>query len=161
LGSLLGSNEIVRPNGATPCVPTTAAHATCTLDSAGNYVALVTDHAGSGTGSYAFSVQPLDAPVGCPAVLYGGAPGAGTIGSAGQLACHTFSGTAGERVRVHVVARSGTLKQTAELVRPNGTTVCGSTANLTCSLNATGTYTVLVFDGLGTGTGGYAVAIQR
>jgi hypothetical protein len=47
-----------------------------------------------------------------------------------------------------------------ELVRPNGTTVPGA-ACVPCSLDSSGTYTILVGDGAGTATGDYALAVQR
>jgi hypothetical protein len=47
-----------------------------------------------------------------------------------------------------------------ELVRPNGTTVSTS-ACMPCSLDSPGIYTILVDDSVGTGTGTYALALQR
>src|SRR5438552_17693325 len=78
--------------------------------------------------------------------------------------CFSYSGTAGDRTRVRVVKTSGaSFFPTQEVVRPNGTTVCGPTsaADQTCGLDTTGIHKIIVRDSAGTNTGGYAIAIQR
>jgi len=55
--------------------------------------------------------------------------------------CYSFSGTAGDRLRVRLVETSGSLFLTQEVVRPNGTTVCFATGatDQTCPLDTTDT----------------------
>ncbi len=105
-------------------------------------------------------VQRLNNPVGCAPLNFGAAPTARTIAAAGEIDCFTFSGAAGDRVQERPIATSGTLAVAGELVRPNGTTVSSATC-MPCSLDSPGTYTILVGDSAGTGTGNYALAIQR
>src|SRR5207245_6493859 len=52
---------------------------------------------------------------------------------------------------------TGTLAPSAEVLRPNGTTISFCSP---CSLAATGTYAVLVED-FGAGSGDYALTLQR
>src|SRR6266480_1335741 len=78
--------------------------------------------------------------------------------------CFSFSGTAGDRIRVRVVQASGaTFFPSQELVPPSGTTLCGPTTatDQTCALNKTGSHKIIVRDSAGTNTGGYVIAIQR
>ena len=59
----------------------------------------------------------------------------------------TFVGQAGERIRVRVVETSGTLTAFTQLLRPDGTLLCSTTAtNLDCTLDQSGTHTILVSD---------------
>ena len=105
--------------------------------------------------------EPL-APTACPSNLTFGATIDCSINSAGEVDSFTFSGTTGSRIRVAVAETSGSLSAYVEILRPNGTTLCETIlGKLTCPLNATGTYTVLVYDFGGSGTGAYGLHIQR
>jgi hypothetical protein len=154
--------EIVRPNGTTLCsgLGSSSPDLTCRLDTTGNTRLLIDDTSGRLTGAYTVVIQRLNNPVGCTPLFFGDAPTAGTIAAAGEIECFTFTAAAGDRVEERAVMTSGTLAIAGELVRPNGTTV-SSAACLPCSLDSPGTYTILVDDSAGTGTGDYALAIQR
>src|SRR5207248_9966366 len=99
-----------------------------------------------------------------PALAFGAAPAAGAIAAAAQFDCYSFSGAAGDRIRVHVVG-SGSLVQHGEIVRPNGTTLCSglnaTTEDLTCRLDTAGTTRILGDDTSGTLTGGDRIVVQR
>src|SRR5437879_4670357 len=72
-----------------------------------------------------------------------------------------FSATAGDRIRVRAVSTSVTLVPLATLVRPSGNVRCAAGAQFTCTLLDTGTGAIFVDDQTGTGTGGFALAVQR
>ena len=75
--------------------------------------------------------------------------------------CYSFAGTAGDQLRLRLLKTSGLLSPTQEVVRPNGTTLCGpSGGDLTCRLSKTGTFVILVEDSAGTNTGIYAIAVR-
>jgi hypothetical protein len=97
----------------------------------------------------------------CTSISYAAAPTSGSIGQPAETDCFTFSGTAGERVRRWVVRTSGTLLPYHEVLRPDGTTLCGPTTSReqTCMLDTDGTHTVLVRDSSGTGTGSYRLSL--
>ena len=161
-GSLVKHGEIVRPNGTSQCsgLGSTSSDLTCRLDTTGNTRLLIDDTTGKLTGGYTVALQRLNNPAGCVPLTFGAAPSTGTIAAAGEVDCFTFTGAAGDRVQERPVATSGTLAVAGELVRPNGTTV-STAACLPCSLDSPGTYTILVADSAGTGTGNYALAVQR
>ena len=105
----------------------------------------------------------MNGPTGCTTLTFGAAPTVGSISSAAEMDCFTFSGSAGDRVRIRMVKTSGTgFSPTQEEMRPNGTTKCTPTGALdvTCALDYTGTHTILIEDSAGTNTGGYVVSVQ-
>jgi hypothetical protein len=94
---------------------------------------------------------------------YGAAPAAGTITAAGDAGCYRFTGAAGDRVRVRLVRTAGALDPVVTVTQPGGSRVCGPAPSddTTCTLSATGLHSIVVGDAAGTGTGAYAIAIQR
>src|SRR5262245_50809625 len=86
---------------------------------------------------------------------YGASPITSTIGGAGEVGCYRFTGAAGQRVRVRAVETSGTL--VADLF-VTGADCVPARHGLTCTLTAGGVHSVTVG---GTGTGDYAVSVQR
>jgi hypothetical protein len=160
-GSLFATRELVRPNGTTVCAPNGSSDLTCPLDTTGTHTILIEDSAGTNTGGYAITIQRLNSPVGCTALTVGGTATAGSIPVAAQMNCYTFSGTAGQSVDAHLVQSSGTLFPSQELLRPNGTTICGpSSSDLICTLDTTGVYTIIVEDQSGTNTGTYSIRVS-
>src|SRR5262249_23079163 len=118
---------------------------------------------GNRTGNYAIAIQRLNSPNNCVALGFGAAPLAGTIGTATEMDCYSFSGTAGDRIQVHVT-KSGALVPHGEVVRPNGTTLCtglDGASDLTCKLDTTGTTRLLIDDDSGRLTGSYTLVAQR
>jgi hypothetical protein len=161
-GTLFPLQEVIRPNGTTICSPSGAAQVTCLLDTTGAHTILVEDEAGTNTGAFSIAVQRLNSPVGCTALTVGGSASAGSISAAGQMNCYTFSATAGQSVDAHLVHTSGGLVPSQEVLRPNGTTACGPTTavDLTCTLDTTGAYTIVVEDQSGTNTGAYTIKVS-
>ena len=110
--------------------------------------------------AHAISIQRLNDPVSCgPALTWGGAAVAGTLTAAGDSACHRFTAAAGDRIRVNPQSATAGVNPATEVVRPDGTSLCGiNSGPLTCTAGVGGTYTLLVRDPL---PGGYGVSIQR
>src|SRR5262249_35579663 len=105
-GSLNAEEEMLRPDGTTlPCSPTSAIDLTCTLENTGFNGILVYDSNETNTGNYTVAVQRLNNPpaASCPAITFGAAPTSTSIGAAGEIDCDSFSGVAGDRIRVRVV----------------------------------------------------------
>jgi hypothetical protein len=135
---------------------------TCTSDAAGNMTFFVRDSSDLYTGGYSIAVQNLNSPSGCGSLTVGGSTASGSLTAAAQIDCYTFTGTAGEHVDANVTRTSGTFTTWQEIVRPNGTTLCGPTtaADNTCTLDGAGTYTVIVGDYYATNTGNYTVKVS-
>jgi hypothetical protein len=164
-GTLQASNEVAQTDGTLVCGHTLALEVTCAVDAAGQHRIIVSDNSfGNKTGNYAIAIQRLNAPNNCIAITFGAAPTASTIGVAAEMDCYTVSGTAGDRIRLHVTS-SGALVKHGEIVRPEGTTLCSglgsSSSDLTCRLDATGNTRLLIDDTTGKLTGGYTLAVQR
>ena len=81
----------------------------------------------------------------------------------GTIDCYTFMGNNGDHVRVRVVGTDGTFVPYTQIIKPNGTTLCGPSTDIeqTCRLTTTGQHRVMIRDQNGTGTGAYTVYIQR
>ena len=86
-----------------------------------------------------------------------------SIDVAGELDVFTFSGVAGDQVRVRVIETSGDLSPGQELLRPDGTTLCNPTPSdeQTCLLDSNGTHTILIKDWSGTNSGNYNLVLRR
>jgi hypothetical protein len=154
-------SDIRRPDGSTLCA-SAASPQVCVVDSAGTHTVLVRDVNGTGTGSYALSVQRLNSPVGCTPLAYGGAPVAGATAAAADVDCFSFAGAAGERAQVTIGRVSGGLTPFTTIVRPDGTPVCSGTASpQICFLDTAGPHAVIFRDANGVATGQYALSLQR
>ena len=75
----------------------------------------------------------------------------GSIDSLGDVNIYTFEGTSGDAVRFSMNMTSGTLDPLFDVFRPDGTLLCdtqttGILAQVDCTLDATGTHTILVGD---------------
>jgi hypothetical protein len=141
------------------CATTTQNESTCVLDATGVQSLSVADAAGTKTGSYAISLQRLNDPVGCGQALSYGGNAFASLTAAGDSECHRFTAAAGDRVRVNWQATAAGLNPAVELVKPDGTSLCGITGGpLTCTATVAGTYTLLVRDPL---PGGYGISLQR
>jgi hypothetical protein len=120
---------------------------------------LAMDHYGSGTGAYGLSGQRLNDPGSAAAMIFGQAQ-RGTVAALGQLAAHTWNGTAGDAVTLRMVRISGSLVYPQmELYDTDGVLVNETTgysdARLDAVLPKNGRYTLIAYDHYGTGTGGY------
>jgi hypothetical protein len=99
----------------------------------------------------------------CPPAIQYGETLECTIDSAGEVDTLTFSGLAGDSVRVRAIGTSGTLVAEPAVLGPDGSALCTNKAlsELTCKLTASGEHAVRVQARSRTGTGRYAVHLQR
>jgi hypothetical protein len=109
--------------------------------------------------------SPATTPASCSDVNpigIGAAATDGSITSAGQADCYTFSAKAGERVIVRVVVTGGSLVPETEIDNPKAATVCGPSTQFeqNCRLLLAGVSTILIRDQSGTSTGTYTVYAQ-
>jgi hypothetical protein len=106
--------------------------------------------------------QQLTSPQHCTALTVGGAGRSAKVAKAGDVACLTFAGTSGETVTVTLTKLAGSLSPLIDDFRPTGTLVCaGPGDSVQCALDATGTWTTLVFDESATdkGTGSFTATL--
>ena len=134
----------------------------CTLPVTGTYTVWANDYGGTGEGEYYLYMQRANNP-GSPVSMNFGDTLAGTILTPAQNDTYTFSGTANDRVLVRLTAAS---YAQILIYNPDGTILCSSDGNtsrqdVTCTLPATGTYTILAGAGDGLGTGAYHIFLQR
>jgi hypothetical protein len=100
----------------------------------------------------------------CSPIAFATTSVAGTILAPDETDCWRFDANARDRVRIRVTKTGGgAFNPRIELLRPTGTTLCGPTgfAELTCTLDLTGTHTILIRDAAGTNPGDYRIAIER
>ena len=158
-------HEVVRPDGTTVCFPNGNTESTCLLDANGEHRVLVKDDDGVQGGGYRIVLEKFPGPTGCDTVTVGGPVETGQVNLAGALACLTFSGSAGDETSFSATSTGGTWNPITDVVRTDGSTLCGPTFSdvFTCTLTTNGTHTVILRDGAGTGaaTGSYALALDE
>jgi len=161
-GNLVASSEIDGTKGSAICGPATAVDQTCAIKNNGTQTIAVQDAGGTGTGGYTVSVQSLKKPVGCSTLALGSPSNSGSITVPGRADCYTVKVGKGIRLITRVVATSGAITPTVEVLNANGNTLCGPDATLeqNCRLIIAGTFTVLVRDSNGPATGGYSLYAQ-
>ncbi|HXW33123.1 MAG TPA: hypothetical protein VEJ87_00980, partial [Acidimicrobiales bacterium] len=69
---------------------------------------------------------------------------AGDIDTSTTTACFTFGASAGDVVRVNVRATSTGFNPFTDIFSPEGISVCAGSGDLSCALDATGTWTAQV-----------------
>jgi hypothetical protein len=163
--------ELYSPTGARLTSSANAAGLTLTsfnLAATGTYTVVVRDNFGSGTGGYGLTVASIGTgiaqdPGGDAGPTTSGTTRTGSLG-VGDIDLFTINGTAGGTLMAtaaETVAGSP-LTPTLELYSPTGARLTSSAnaSGLTLTsfnLAATGTYTVVVRDNFGSGTGGYGL----
>ena len=162
-GSLAVKASITRPNGSTLCGPTTDDEFNCQLDGTGTYRLVIQDNNGTNTGSYSFSTQRLNDPVGCGTIGFGSPATTGSIDLINEFDCYTFEASTNDILRLKVIETGGTLYLTQEIVDPDGITECTENyyGEYNCTLNKTGTFMLLLRDSDGSNTGSYSIYLQR
>jgi hypothetical protein len=133
-----------------------------TLPTTGTYTIRL-DPYGVSTGSVTLTLYNVPADV-SGAVTVGGPAASITIGTPGQNAAVTFSGTASQQVTVRITSNT-IASVTVTLLKPDGSQLTStwssaSSFNLTTqTLPSTGTYTIVI-DPAGTNTGSVNVAVS-
>ena len=155
--------EVVRPDGTTVCPLSGAADTTCLLDQSGPTRVLVQDSSGTATGDYRVVIERFPNPTGCTAADLGKRVTV-KADDPGVAPCLTFSGKAGDVIRVRDVVTSGSWNPLTDVVRPDGSVVCqgGFSDEYSCQLTTSGKHTLVLADGTGTGaaTGHADVVVQ-
>ena len=137
------------------------------LDQTGTYNVLIGDPYLDNTGTYNLYIQRLNSPGHSSPLNFGGIA-TKTISINSELNTTTFSGNAGDRIRLRARSSWQTWVR-IWLYAPNGTLVTQSSgmtegsyyADISTALDQTGTYTVLIGDQYLDNTGTYNLYIQR
>ena len=136
----------------------------CSLATSGTQTLVEYSESGQAKGSFVLYLQRMNGPKHCSSATVGGAKVSGSVPSAGDVACFDFSGKSGTTVTATLTSLTGTLAPLIDFFGPAGTSECASPADsVTCGLNSTGTWTVLVDDNSasGTGTGSFKFAVTK
>ncbi len=134
----------------------------CSFSSSGTQTLLLYSESGTDTGTFRLYAQVMTAPQHCVALTVGGSAQRGSVSPAGDVACFTFAGSNGDTDVATLTGVSGTLSPEIDFFRPAGTSACASPGTtVACSLDATGTWTILIYDGPGTGTGTFSIAVTK
>jgi hypothetical protein len=142
------------------------AEMTVTLPASGTYSILVSDgFNGTFTGGYNLFLQRLNNPSGAVSISFGQAK-PGTISLAPEMDIFTFEANENDTVIIGISKTSGDIWPEIRLYDPNvnllRTESHPSYAEMTVTLPASGTYSILVSDGFnGTFTGGYEISLQK
>ena len=122
--STLAPEVAIEQNARRTCPPDPQTPATCRLRRTGTHTIFVTDTAGTGAGDYAVSIQRLNDPVGCATLSVAGPATAGAIAGTGETDCYRVAGYPGDLLRVRLIATSGALDPSVEVVAPDGARLC-------------------------------------
>jgi hypothetical protein len=134
----------------------------CPLPASGDQTLLLSSDSTSDTGTFRIYAQQMTGPKHCTALAVGGAAKDGSVAKAGDVACFTFAGTSGDTDVATLTGLKGTLSPEIDFFEPSGTSACASSGtSVTCSIGATGSWTVLVYDSSGSGTGSFAIAVTK
>ncbi len=161
--------SILKPDGSALIAPTYFGTAggfldTATLPVGGTYTILI-DPESSSLGSATLTLYDVPADV-SGTITAGGSSVTSTIGTPGQNASYTFSGSANQRVSLKL-ASSTIVAGTARLLRPDGSTLAsaGFSSNGggfldTQTLSSAGTYTIQI-DPTGANTGSVTLTLYN
>jgi len=153
----LATNHWVQGNPAIPCpVPADPAAVYTHTDGAGNFPATLSTAPVGTSSSYRAVLDTT-----CNLIGFGGIA-SGTISAAGESACYSFAGAAGNAIRVSAVRTAGSLVPAQDVRRPDGSVLCGpASGSVDCTLDASGLHTIVVRDAGGTATGDYTMTLVR
>ncbi len=160
--------RVYSPDGVKLCEnngPNMTEIASCTLPADGVYTILTSDAYGTGSGDYAVHLQRLNNPGNSQSIAFGQTVATSVIYMA-EMDAYTFTAIAGDKVLVRMSNNITALWSEVRVYSPDGIKLCENNGpNLTeiasCTLPADGAYTILTSDSSGTGSGGYAVHLQR
>ena len=161
-GTLVPSAQLFTPKGTPLCAAATTVDSTCGVANKGTQTLAIKDASGTNTGGYTVSVQILQKPLGCTPLKFGSPSNSGSISVPGTADCYTFKAGNAARLLTRIVATSGPISPTVEVVNGNGTSVCGPDATLeqSCRLITAGPETIFVRDSAGPNPGAYTLYAQ-
>lgn len=151
---------LTAPDGSKPCGISEFGALDCPLSETGTQSLVLWSSLETPTGSFHISDQRLTAPAHCPTLVQGGASMASSIATAGQMRCFKFSGTTSEHVTVTLTGLTGTFQPLIDMFRPSGTSAAANPGtSVSFTLDVTGTWTVLIWDNNGPGTGNFTITL--
>ena len=157
--------RLYRPDGTLLCsawhVYSGLAETACTLDVSGTFTLLAGDHFGSATGTYGLHVQRLNNPGDTTSLEFGDTV-TNTITLPSEMFAYTFTGIENDVVDMRMIGTSSEIR----LYRPDGTLLCSywasyGLAETACTLDVSGTFTILAGDHFGFATDTYELHVQR
>jgi hypothetical protein len=151
------SMELLAADGSQVCFVETGFF-TCTLTKTGTQAVLAYYQA-TQTGKFSMYVQRMTKPSKCSPLKFAAAPLTRKIASTGAIDCFTYSGPTGALVTVDPVVVSGTLLPETDIFSPAGVSTCATPGELSeCAISSAGTWTTLIWDNPGTGTGTFTIS---
>jgi hypothetical protein len=168
-GNLNARWTVYGPSGGIECSgPNNSGLEGCGLRAFGQYALVVTAAFGEETGSFYVAPRRLNQPVGCSSVgslSFAATPIAGSISTAGQTDCYTLTGASSEDVVTVSSSSSGNSGASPQwtMVDGNGTRLCETglgSADVRCQLSGSGPWSLVTYDGAGTGTFSYNLAVR-
>jgi hypothetical protein len=151
------SMELDAADGSQVCFVETGFF-TCTLTKTGTQTVLAYYQAAQ-TGKFSMYLQRMTKPSKCSALKFAAAPLTKKLASTGAIDCFTYSGPTGALVTVDPVVVSGTLEPETDIFSPAGVSTCATPGELhDCAIGSPGTWTTLIWDNSGTGTGTFTLS---
>ena len=137
----------------------------CDIEASSTHAIFVSDGGADETGDYDLWIQSLSNPLGCVPVTFGDFV-SGTLESPAEMDCYSFSGTAGDTVRLQISRTSGNFDPTLEVFK-DGIPLAGCSGTTTvtsltfdCDIATSTTHTIFASDGGGDETGDYDLWTQ-
>jgi hypothetical protein len=159
--------RVYRPSGTLLCSSSSdhATDANCVLDASGSYTIVAMNNRNAVGGDYGLYAQRINAPVGTTSIAFGDNT-SGTL-SLAAVEDFAFSGSQGDVIYVRMADAGGTaLNKKVQVYRPDGSLLCPSISQVkdefvNCTLDTTGTFTLLAMDSGGWLTGPFSLYVQR
>ena len=159
--------KVYKPDGTLLCEAddNRVAEGLCLLTASGTHTVLFMDQGGP-TAPYNVFIQRVSAPLAVTTVAYGSNTNSAL--AAGEVETFGFAGASGDRVYLRMGPHQVALIHPRFIVfRPDGTSLCsgsaaglGSKSHVDCLLDATGDYTVITFEIMGSASGPYSMFVQ-
>ena len=141
-------------DGSEPCLLNEGGEQECPLTVGGTDTLLLYSSSAAALGNFRMYVQQMTAPLHCTSLVVGGTGKAAKVTKAGSVACLTFPVVAPETVTATLSGLTGTLQPLIDVFAPTGTSTCANPGvTVSCTLSATGSWTVLVYDNSSAGDG--------
>ncbi len=164
-GALQPSIEVFDPDGNARCG--NFSQTDCNLDVPGAHTVVISDRfGGSNTGDYSLHVQLLTDPAGCSplsSTAFDAGPIDGSISAAAEQDCFLVDLQAGDRIRLQAsdATPAGADNFEVEVISLGGLSQCGSSRELRCQADESGSYPVIVGGNSPADIGDYELRVQR